>query len=176
MLEPKMFSLFGNIWRCVAKVLIFTAVTCTAMAQSQDLGADQQVASITGRAFPPLPQSTNLSGPFSPPVPPHPGLISPLALPPAVSVPGTNIIEYGIPNNNPSRPECMVYGPDGAYWFTEYLAGKIGRVETVSNTVVQIGLPRFAKAVRSYGRPLIERTGEHAFLHGLPLGTPPSAC
>src|SRR3984957_19316989 len=39
------------------------------------------------------------------------------------------ITEYLIPYN-PSQPESMVAGPDGAYWFTEFYGQRIGRVDT----------------------------------------------
>src|SRR5258708_40071211 len=48
---------------------------------------------------------------------------------PGQPVSATNVIEYLIPTSN-SVPLSIVAGPDGAVWFAENNANKIGRITT----------------------------------------------
>ncbi len=60
-----------------------------------------------------------------------------------VSVAQTNITEFPIVRVAPVLPEGITYGPDGAYWFAEFAqfnGGVIGRIDTVSNVLTEIGL------------------------------------
>jgi virginiamycin B lyase len=54
------------------------------------------------------------------------------------------ITEYPLPTPR-SGPTSIVAGPDGALWFTEHVAGKVGRI-TTSGAVTEFSMPTVVSA------------------------------
>jgi virginiamycin B lyase len=68
----------------------------------------------------------------------RPGIVAAIffALAVFASVTGrAQINEFAIPSGN-SRPQSIVPGPDGAYWFTEFNNSRIGRID-ISNVITE---------------------------------------